>query len=74
MSSLHAQRPAPDLEPTLWQLLARLLAGEPSPSRPGADRPRGSVDWVIVLVTLGLTIFGLVMVFSASAIEGKDST
>lgn len=66
-----ATRPA---QPTLWPLLVRLVMGEESPAQPADEGPRGPVDRALVLVVLGLTLFGLVMVFSASAIDAVEST
>lgn len=56
--------PGPAIRPRPLRGLGRLL-GPP----PAASIPRGPVDWTLVLVTLVLVIFGLVMVFSASAME-----
>jgi len=60
--------------PTLGQVLARLVMGDPPQGSPEADRDRQPVDWWIVLITLSLTFFGLVMVYSASAIEAVEAT
>ncbi len=60
-------------QPTLWQLLSKVLLGESKADEPGA-RDRHPVDWWIVLLVLSLTFFGLVMVFSASAIEAVETT
>jgi cell division protein FtsW len=60
-------------QPTLLQLLSRLLLGEAKDDDRG-PRARHPVDWWIVLIVLSLTFFGLVMVFSASAIEAVEST
>ena len=72
MTSTHDTARPP--EPTQWQLLTRLVLGEEEPARPQDSGPRGSVDRVLLLVVLGLTLFGLVMVFSASAIDAVEST
>jgi cell division protein FtsW len=60
-------------QPTLLQLLTRLILGEAKEDERG-PRGRHPVDWWILLIVLGLTFFGLVMVFSASAIEAVEST
>lgn len=71
MTNTPLRRPP---QPTAKQLLARLVFGESASgevSEPGARQP---VDWWIVLLVLGLTFAGLVMVFSASAIEAVEDT
>ena len=60
-------------QPSLWQLLSKLVLGESRADESGA-RERHPVDWWIVLLVLSLTFFGLVMVFSASAIEAVEAT
>lgn len=61
-------------QPSLGQLLMQVLFGETSPEEARRDRDRQPVDWWIVLCVLALTFFGLVMVFSASAIEAVEDT
>jgi cell division protein FtsW len=60
-------------QPTLSQLISSLVFGDSSKPAPEAG-PRQPVDWWILLMVLCLTFFGLVMVFSASAIEAVEST
>jgi len=56
--------------PTLGQILRRLALGEARAKR--ADR--GPVDWWLVLIVLALVVFGLVMVYSASAIKAVEES
>ncbi len=68
----HPSRTGKPAEPNLLQLLSRLLFGEGKEDKGAGGRH--PVDWWIVLIVLSLTFFGLVMVFSASAIEAVEST
>ena len=61
-------------QPSPWQLLMQVLFGETPAVDARHERERQPVDWWIVLIVLGLTFFGLVMVFSASAIEAVEDT
>jgi cell division protein FtsW len=65
----HGSQPTP----SLLQLLTKLVLGENKEEEREA-KARHPVDWWIVLIVSGLTFFGLVMVFSASAIESVEST
>ena len=67
------RRSGPGHPPTLLQLLTRLFLGEAKEGERG-PMARHPVDWWIVLLVLSLTFFGLVMVFSASAIEAVEAT
>ncbi len=66
-------RPGAPPQPTLPQLLSRLVLGDAKEEDRG-PRARHPVDWWIVLLVSSLTFFGLVMVFSASAIEAVESS
>ncbi len=74
MTTVRHQRPGSQPQPSPWQLLMQVVFGDTPPEDARQARERQPVDWWIVLIVLALTFFGLVMVFSSSAIAAVEST